>query len=173
MKMHKMLLSLLLITTFFMTAKAQETKVITMLEGEKWWGSVTDLGNIMPFDSETTVRFNHQTQNFNNQTTPLLVSNKGRYIWSDSPFKAEIKDGNISLEAARGTIECVQAGANLREAFVAASKAHFPASGTMRARLPSGASAQRIIPSDTRPASLAGLRLVMTMTFLPTISSGV
>ena len=47
------------------------------------------------------------------------------------------------------------------------------ASGTMRARLPSGASAQRIMPSDMRPASLAGLRLVMTMTFLPTISSGV
>ena len=32
---------------------------------------------------------------------------------------------------------------------------------------------QRIMPSDTRPASFAGLRLVMTMTFLPTISSGV
>ena len=131
MKMQNMLISLLLATIFSMTVQAQETKVITMLEGEKWWGSVTDLGNIMPFDSETTIRFNHQTQNFNNQTTPLLVSNKGRYIWSDSPFKAEIKDGNISLEAARGTIDCVQAGTNLREAFVAASKAHFPASGTI------------------------------------------
>ena len=102
-----------------------------MLEGEKWWGSVTDLGNIMPFDAQTSVRFNHQTQNFNNQTTPLLVSNKGRYIWSDSPFAAVIKDGVISLKAARGVIELVEAGSTLKDAFCAASKAHFPASGTV------------------------------------------
>lgn len=131
MKHLKTALLLLVAATMAFGANAQEKQEITMLEGEKWWGSVTDLGNIMPFDSETTVRFNHQTQNFNNQTTPLLVSNKGRYIWSDSPFKAQIKDGKITLEAARGTIECIQAGSNLREAFVAASKAHFPASGTV------------------------------------------
>lgn len=131
MKHLKTALLLLVAATMTFGANAQEKQEITMLEGEKWWGSVTDLGNIMPFDSETTVRFNHQTQNFNNQTTPLLVSNKGRYIWSDSPFKAQIKDGKITLEAARGTIECIQAGSNLREAFVAASKAHFPASGTV------------------------------------------
>lgn len=104
---------------------------IVMLENEKWWGSVTDLGNIMPFDAETGFGFNHQTQNFNNQTTPLLVSNKGRYIWSDGPFKAEIKDGKITLEAARGSIECGQADGGLREAFMAAAAAHFPASGTV------------------------------------------
>lgn len=104
---------------------------VVMLDGEKWWGSVTDLGNIMPFDQDTHVRFNHQTQNFNNQTTPLLVSNKGRYIWSDSPFAAVIKDGVISLKAARGVIELVEAGATLKDAFCAASKDHFPASGAV------------------------------------------
>ena len=104
---------------------------VRMLDGEKWWGSITDLGNIMPFDDQTSVRFNHQTQNFNNQTTPLLVSNKGRYIWSDSPLSAVIKDGVISLQAARGTIELVEAGTNLKEAFCAASKAHMPSSGAV------------------------------------------
>ena len=129
--MKKLLLAGAVMLVTVLTAGAQDRKEIKMLENEKWWGSVTDLGNIMPFDSETVVRFNHQTQNFNNQTTPLLVSDKGRYIWSDSPFKAEIKDGIITLEAARGSIECVKAGTNLREAFLAASKAHFPASGTI------------------------------------------
>ncbi len=62
------------------SVNAQNKSEIEMLENEKWWGSVTDLGNIMPFDNETAIGFNHQTQNFNNQTTPLLVSNKGRYI---------------------------------------------------------------------------------------------
>ena len=76
----------------------QQVRDIPMLESEKWWGSITDLGNIMPFDDQTSVRFNHQIQNFNNQTTPLLVSNKGRYIWSDGPFAAVIKDGVVSLD---------------------------------------------------------------------------
>lgn len=102
---------------------------VVMLDGEKWWGSVTDLGNIMPFDKDTKVRFNHETQNFNNQTTPLLVSNKGRYIWSDSPFKATIANGVISLTAVRGTFELVEAGTTLKDAFCAAEKANFPASG--------------------------------------------
>lgn len=130
MKLKRLVTLLFTLTAAFAAAKAEKIEV-NMLENEKWWGSVTDLGNIMPFDSETTISFNHQTQNFNNQTTPLLVSNKGRYIWSDSPFKAVIKDGKIILDAARGSIECVQAGSNLREAFVAASKAHFPASGAV------------------------------------------
>lgn len=130
MNIKRLFMLLSFMAASLMPMKAEKVE-ITMLENEKWWGSVTDLGNIMPFDSETEIRFNHQTQNFNNQTTPLLVSNKGRYIWSDSPFKAEIKDGKISLDAARGTIECVQAGTNLREAFLAAAKAHFPASGTV------------------------------------------
>ena len=107
------------------------TLEVAMLDGEKWWGSVTDLGRVMPFDAETTIRFNHQAQNFNNQTTPLLVSNKGRYIWSDSPLSISIKDGVISVKAARGTVQCVEAGATLKDAFCAASKAHFPATGVV------------------------------------------
>lgn len=46
-------------------------------------------------------------------------------------------------------------------------------SGVIRMTLPSASSAQRIMPWDSMPASLAGFKLVMTMTFLPTISSGV
>ena len=89
MKLKRLLVLLTFMAAALTTARAEKVE-IPMLENEKWWGSVTDLGNIMPFDSETEIRFNHQTQNFNNQTTPLLVSNKGRYIWSDSPFKAEM-----------------------------------------------------------------------------------
>ena len=117
--------------TVIASAAAQERTEVTMLENEKWWGSVTDLGKYMPFDSESQFRFNHQTENFNNQTTPLLVSNMGRYIWSDSPLKVEISEGKIIIDAARGTVECVEAGSTLREAFMAAAAAHFPASGTV------------------------------------------
>ena len=45
-------------------------------------------------------------------------------------------------------------------------------SGVMRHTLPSASSAQRSIPSDIMPASLAGFRLVRTITFIPMVSSG-
>lgn len=129
--MRNIFSALVIMLTVIASAAAQERTEVTMLENEKWWGSVTDLGKYMPFDSESQFRFNHQTQNFNNQTTPLLVSNMGRYIWSDSPLKVEIRDGKIIIDAARGTVECVEAGSTLREAFMAAAAAHFPASGTV------------------------------------------
>jgi len=74
MNLKKLAMLALCVAAALTSARAEKLEV-TMLENEKWWGSVTDLGNIMPFDCETVVRFNHQTENFNNQTTPLLVSN--------------------------------------------------------------------------------------------------
>lgn len=127
----KIIISLSLIVTVATSSYAQETIEVGMLENEKWWGSVTDLGNIMPFDYETSISFDHRTQNFNNQTTPLLVSNKGRYIYSDGPFKAAIADGKIKITAFRSDVVCVEAGENLRDAFSTAAKTHFPASGTV------------------------------------------
>ena len=131
MKRFCIFLAVLIASVCCTIQNESQTFEVKMLEGEKWWGSVTDMGNIMPFDSETSVCFNHQTQNFNNQTTPMLVSNKGRYIWSDSPLSVEIKDGSIKVIAARGAVECVEAGSNLREAFLAATGKHMPASGAV------------------------------------------
>ena len=45
-------------------------------------------------------------------------------------------------------------------------------SGVISARFPSASSAHRSIPSDSTPASFAGFRFTRTMTFFPTISSG-
>ena len=103
-----------------------------MLPGEKWWGFVTALGPQMPFDAQTDISFDLAKQNFNNQTTPLLVSNKGRYIWCDASFECSIKDGAITLAPHHGAqAECVQAGSNLKEAFLAASAKHFAPSGNI------------------------------------------
>ena len=71
------------------TLSAREAKV-AMLPGERWWDCVTDLGVRMPFDASTELSFDLARQNFNNQTTPLLVSDKGRYIWCDKSFAAVI-----------------------------------------------------------------------------------
>lgn len=70
------------------TALSQQVKEIEILPNEKWWGGATDLGSQMPF-RENTMEIDLQTQNFNNQTTPLLISNKGRYIWCDGLCAAQ------------------------------------------------------------------------------------
>ena len=46
-------------------------------------------------------------------------------------------------------------------------------SGVISARFPSASSAQSNIPSERTPASFAGFRFTRTITFFPTISSGV
>jgi len=73
--------------------------------------------------------FDLAKQNFNNQTTPLFVSNKGRYIWCDGSFACTIKGGKITIDPHRGAVECIQAGTTLKEAYLAACAKHFPASG--------------------------------------------
>lgn len=124
----------LLITAIAMLMGIQafaQKQSVSMLPGEKWWGCITDMGVQMPFDEATSLEFDLSKQNFNNQTTPLFVSNKGRYIWCDGSFKGAIKDGVISIDPIRGKVECVSAGATLRDAFLAASAKHFPPTGTI------------------------------------------
>ena len=88
------------------TLSAREAKV-AMLPGERWWGCVTDLGVRMPFDASTDFAFDLARQNFNNQTTPLLLSDKGRYIWCDKSFAAVISKGEIRITPHHGgTVTC-------------------------------------------------------------------
>ena len=127
--MRRKLIILASLMLVFLSAQAKNT--YKMLEGEKWWGCVTDLGVQMPFDNNTKLEFDLSKQNFNNQTTPLFVSNKGRYIWCDGSFRCTIQDGEITIDPIRGEVECVQAGSTLKEAFLAASARHFPPSGVI------------------------------------------
>ncbi|MCD7935407.1 MAG: glycoside hydrolase family 31 protein [Tannerellaceae bacterium] len=113
---------------------AQQIKEIRVLPGEKWWAGVTGQGYLMPF-SETARKIDLRTQNFNNQTCPILVSSKGRYIWSDAPFSFEFKEGVIYMEPTRAEITCTEAGKTLRDAYLAASGTHFPPSGELPAEL--------------------------------------
>ena len=93
--------------------RAQE-RVIGMLPGEKWWGAVTDLGVSMPFDASTEISFDLARQNFNNQTTPLFLSDKGRYIWCGTSFSATISGGEIRINPHHGgSVTCVEAGTTL------------------------------------------------------------
>ena len=62
-----------------------------------------------------------------NQTMPLYLSTKGRYFYSETPFAVSIENGEISFEG--GNVKEYQAGNCLRDAYLAAMKAHFPFDG--------------------------------------------
>ena len=121
---------IMLVGWSYVTYAQMHTSLIQSLEGEKWWGAFVAKGNQMPYLHETD-ELDLSHQNFNNQGVPLLLSNKGRYIWSDEAFRFEINAAGVAITSAYEKIEAVEAGKNLRDAYLAACKKHFPPTGKL------------------------------------------
>lgn len=96
------------------------------LENELWWGGSSDFGDQMPLSAESVYSYDFRSD-APNQTMPLFLSNKGRYIWSENPFKVEIVDGGFCFEGE--AVEIYNGGSNLKEAYTSAMKAHFSFTG--------------------------------------------
>ena len=108
---------------------AAETKTVELLPGEGWWGGATTLGTKAPFGlNAKALDFDIRFDNYSNQATPLMLSTKGRCVWSDKAFSCAFTNGVMTFTG-DAPITLTRAGDSLREAFRAAAKAHFPASG--------------------------------------------
>lgn len=104
-----------------------ETEV-PLLEGERWWGGKVADGRMMPFSGNSSYHAQLDLHHGANQAAPLLISDRGRYVWCDKAFGFSFPNGVLRTDA---DITPVCAGRTLREAFLGASKAHFPPSGRM------------------------------------------
>lgn len=106
---------------------AKNKLTVEFLENEYWWGGHGEEGTQNPFSekSEYTRDFNEEG---GNQTMPLYMSSKGRYIWIDDVFKIEFKNGKITIES-EGKITLENAGKTLKDAYIAAMNKHFPFEG--------------------------------------------
>ncbi len=128
--MKKSLLSFVLLLSLPAAAGAQaifETE-IPFQENECWYGGAVGCGQEMPY-STLFGEFDLALQNANNQVTPLLISSRGRFIWSDRPFKFEIRERSLAIRSFHGIVEPVSAGRTLREAYMGACEKHFKPSG--------------------------------------------
>lgn len=96
---------------------------IGFLENEHWWGGSAQYGNEMPIGKNSMYSHDFRYE-AHNQTMPLFLSDKGRYIWSEEAFSAEVRDGKFVCEG--GQIEVCDAGNSLKEAYLAAMEKHFP-----------------------------------------------
>lgn len=103
---------------------------IPFQENECWWGGAVGYGTRMPY-TVPLGEFDLALENANNQVVPFLVSNRGRFIWCDTPFKFEIRERSLVVRSFYGIVEPIIAGRTLREAYMAASAKHFAPSGQL------------------------------------------
>ena len=114
---------------------AQRTAIetaIPLLKNEKWWGCMVGAASEMPFNS-TTRLFDLSKENYNNQNVPFLLSSLGRYVWSDSTFSFKMQNDTLLIYSISERVRVVEAGKTLKEAHLAAARAHFPSTGTLPA----------------------------------------
>ena len=100
--------------------------VFEMLENEHWWGGTVASG-ACPLTAASEY---HQDflLDCDNQTMPLFLSDKGRCIWSENPFKVDVENGRFVMEGKDITLETL--GSCLRDAYREAQKRYFPCDGT-------------------------------------------
>lgn len=114
--------------TIYSQGNSEIFKIETsVLPGENWWGGNIVDGRKMPFGA-ADYRVDQNGNLGTNQSQPLFVSDKGRFIWSEEPLEISFIDGMIIVESS-AAIVLNEDGKNLRDAYVKASKTHFPASG--------------------------------------------
>lgn len=99
-----------------------------LLENEYWYGSCVKYGQTMPLHNKSECVLDFELNGTPNQSMPLMVSSKGRYLWRDSGY---------SIRFAKGTFEVpddVVLGTGyetLKGAYMAAMDAYFPFSDSV------------------------------------------
>lgn len=102
-----------------------QTKTIKIKSNEHWYGGVVNEAQMMPFKEGYSFNLNGNTGT--NQAAPLLLSTKGRYIWSDGPFEFSFNGDRLLISKATQPVLIDSTGHNLKEAFINAGKKYFPA----------------------------------------------
>ena len=116
---------------FFTNGISQQAKNIQLdfLEGEYWWTGLSSLGYQTPIDQNSSFSFDLWGDNKGNQAQPLLLSSKGRYIWSEEPINVNINNGLINVSVRDGEILSGKSGKNLRTAYEFVVENFFPPNG--------------------------------------------
>jgi len=89
---------------------------------EYWWGGQTARSNDMPFENGFEADL---TEDHGAQVQTLLLSNKGRYIWSEKPFSFKVDRYDIILSGHEGYV-IGQEGETLASAQRYAAKNFLP-----------------------------------------------
>lgn len=105
------------------------TKVIALEPGEHWWGGAVSEGHKAPFTTQAPYALDLYGDNYTNQSQPLLVSDHGRYVWSEEPFRFAFQGNQLRISEAHGPVVAGTAGRTLPDAYRFVSRKYFPPSG--------------------------------------------
>jgi alpha-glucosidase (family GH31 glycosyl hydrolase) len=125
--MQKFSLFLIYVLCFKSSFSQTKTLSIPLQKDEKVWAGIVTLGHTMPL--KTGFSFDFASDNLGNQLQPLVLTSKGRYIWSEEPYKFEVKNDRIILSHNKAKIETAIAGKTLAEARLAAEQKFFKTNG--------------------------------------------
>ncbi len=116
---------------FIYAVKSQTLVKLKLFPNEQWWGGADQFGYKMPFNAKNDFSFDLYGNNAGNQAAPLLISNKGRWIWCDEPFKYSFKNDSLIVQTIVGNIKTGTSGDNLASAYHTCAQQFFPSSGLM------------------------------------------
>ncbi len=75
-----------------------ETVTIDFLPGEYWWGGTVAGGWRMPIGEKGKEVKDLRVDSDGNQSAPLLLSTKGRWVWCEDAFKYTFENGRLVVE---------------------------------------------------------------------------
>lgn len=110
------------------TNKLQD-KTINLGQDELVWCGVINDGHLMPLADGYKMDF--YGRNKVNQINPVVLTNKGQYIWSEEPFAFEVSGNQIKINDSYGTVQTGKYGETLAEVYRHVASKFFPASGKM------------------------------------------
>jgi len=106
-----------------------DVQTIIIQDGENWFGGAVNEGHNMPFHEGYSL--NLIGDNKGNQSAPLLLSTKGRFVFSEEPFQFSFENGQLIISKTLTKVIVDSNGHTLAEAFKTVSKKFFPASGKL------------------------------------------
>jgi len=128
--MNKVLQSIfILLLTSQVYAQNGDKITLNIDKDEYWWGGLSSRGYEMPYNVNSEVSHDMWGDNLGNQAQPLLLSSKGRYVWSETPIKYTFNKGKLSVSTQTGNIDYGKAGNNLKEAYQFACENFFSSNG--------------------------------------------
>jgi alpha-glucosidase (family GH31 glycosyl hydrolase) len=106
------------------------TGYLQLYDNETWWGGAIVDSYAMPYGNTFIGDLGDLR---GNQGMPLLISNHGRWIWCDQPFKFCFADRKLSIEAFDPTavIQLHSGYGLLPETVQHMAQTHFPLSGAL------------------------------------------
>ena len=112
-----------------MTATNTNRLLVPTSTNTLWWAGVIDHGHRMPLAEGYEADL--CGDNYGNQAQPLLLSSQGDVIWSEAPFAFQLSPRGLEVDGKDGRLLQTRSGASLREAYLYASRTHFPPSGKL------------------------------------------